>query len=77
MDVDGVLFDPAIFLRAANRVGVTAARACHVGDHPVVDVWGARSAGLRTIWKRVDYWTPPAETVPTIDRLEQLLLLLS
>ena len=42
--------DPAIFLAAAQRLGVPAAKVLFVGDHPEKDVAGARSAGMRTAW---------------------------
>jgi len=38
--------DPAIFRRAAERLGVKASRACYVGDIYAIDVVGARGAGL-------------------------------
>jgi 2-haloalkanoic acid dehalogenase type II len=42
--------DPRIFLAAAERLGVAPAQILHVGDDPVMDVAGARDAGLRTAW---------------------------
>jgi len=42
--------DPRIFRAAAQRLGVRPDRALFVGDNPVTDVAGARSAGLRTAW---------------------------
>jgi FMN phosphatase YigB (HAD superfamily) len=41
--------DPAIFLSALQAVGGDPATAVHVGDDPVLDVHGARAAGLTTI----------------------------
>ncbi len=38
-----------IFRRACARLGIEASEAIHVGDHPVNDVEGARSAGVRGI----------------------------
>jgi putative hydrolase of the HAD superfamily len=61
-----------IFTRALDALGVTAARTCHVGDHPVLDVAGARAAGLHAIWKRVPYWPPPIEPIQVIDHLSEL-----
>ena len=40
---------PSIFQRALTSVGVAADEAVHVGDNPVDDVEGARSAGVRPI----------------------------
>jgi putative hydrolase of the HAD superfamily len=42
--------DPRIFLAAAARLGVPPGRILHVGDDPVMDMAGARDAGLRTAW---------------------------
>jgi len=41
--------EAAIFLRALQAVGVAAREAVHVGDDPVLDVEGARGAGMRVI----------------------------
>ncbi len=38
-----------IFRLTLDRLGVPAAEAVHVGDDPVLDVQGARNAGLRVI----------------------------
>lgn len=42
--------DPRIFAAAAERLGVAPAEILHAGDDPVLDVVGARDAGLRTAW---------------------------
>jgi putative hydrolase of the HAD superfamily len=42
--------EAAIFELALGALGVHAAEAWHVGDHPVVDVAGARAAGLTAVW---------------------------
>jgi len=42
--------DPRIFVRALAEVGCRASQAWFVGDHPVNDVLGAATAGLRPIW---------------------------
>lgn len=41
--------DPEIFALTLRALGVEAAAAVHVGDDPVLDVLGGRSAGLRTV----------------------------
>ncbi len=64
--------DPGIFHRAVARLGVEADESLFVGDHPVVDVMGARNAGLKGIWKRDDYWEPPVEADGVIDGLYEL-----
>jgi putative hydrolase of the HAD superfamily len=41
--------DPEIFLRTLRAAGVPPGEAIHVGDDPVLDVEGARGAGMRVI----------------------------
>jgi len=41
---------PDMFIAALERAGVKPEEALHVGDHPVDDMQGAQSAGLRTLW---------------------------
>lgn len=41
--------DPAIFRRAALRLGVRVERACYVGDIYAIDALGARAAGLAPV----------------------------
>jgi putative hydrolase of the HAD superfamily len=65
--------NPRIFAQAVERLGLEPAECAFVGDHPEVDVAGARAAGLQPIWKRTPYWTPPADPVPTIDALAEIL----
>ena len=40
---------PAIFLRTLANLGVSPEDAAHVGDDPILDVEGARDAGMRVI----------------------------
>ena len=42
--------DPRAFQAALAAAGVAAHEAVHIGDHPVDDIAGAHSAGLRSIW---------------------------
>jgi putative hydrolase of the HAD superfamily len=52
----------AIFDRALSLAGVDAESALMVGDRMLQDVWGAKSLGMRAIWRRpVD--GPPQEKV--------------
>lgn len=39
-----------IFEEAVARAGVAAAETLHVGDHPEIDIVGAKEAGLCTAW---------------------------
>lgn len=42
--------DPSIFLAACEKLDVAPEEAVYVGDDPLLDVAGARNAGLRSIW---------------------------
>jgi len=46
--------DPAIYLEAACRAGVTPARAAYVGDNPARDVSGSRRAGFGMVIIMID-----------------------
>ena len=61
--------DPRIFLAAAERLGVAPAQILHVGDDPVMDVAGARDAGLRTAWinRSGESWPTELGTPPELD----------
>lgn len=47
-----------IFLATCERLGVEPAEVLHVGDDPLLDVVGARRAGLRSCWinRRRESW---------------------
>lgn len=53
--------DPSIFHHACERLGLQPAEVLHVGDDPVLDVEGARDAGLRTAW--INRGPAPANSV--------------
>ncbi len=42
--------DPRLYVWALRRLGVAAAAAVHIGDHPRWDVQGAQAAGMRAVW---------------------------
>jgi putative hydrolase of the HAD superfamily len=42
--------DKAIFLRAAQRLGVEPGDCLFVGDNPIADVLGAHACGMKTAW---------------------------
>jgi putative hydrolase of the HAD superfamily len=42
--------DPEIFVRAAERLSVTATECVFVGDNPQTDIGGAHNAGMNTVW---------------------------
>jgi hypothetical protein len=61
-----------LFHRAAQRLGVAPPEAVFVGDHSVADIAGARGTGLKTIWKRDQFWEPPLSADGVIDHLSEL-----
>ncbi|WNL45800.1 HAD family hydrolase [Dyella sp. BiH032] len=59
--------DPRIFVAAAERLGVVPEEILHVGDDPVLDVVGARDAGLKTAWINRTRVAWPEELGPAPD----------
>ena len=68
--------DFEIFRRAAARLEVDPARTVFVGDHPEVDIGGARAAGMRAVWRRDPTDSRQVEADATIEETAQLLALL-
>ena len=68
--------DRQIFGRALERLNASSAHAVFVGDHPEVDVAGARSAGMRAIWRRDPRVSRMVEADAVIEELGDLLTLL-
>ena len=76
-DAEGVSKpDVRIFLRALERLEVQPAAAAFVGDHPEVDMAGARAAGLRAVWRRDPMRSGTVEADAVIDQLEDLVAML-
>jgi putative hydrolase of the HAD superfamily len=69
--------DAAIFNRALDALGISAADAWFVGDNPEADVAGAHAAGLRAFWRRCADWSPPTVPCEAILSLDELLPLVS
>jgi len=69
--------DARPFLLAAQELGVPPQRCWFVGDHPVNDIAGAHSAGMRAIWLRGFHDWPgdlePRTTIAALADLEALL----
>lgn len=65
--------DPEIFRRAAARLGVACESCVYVGDHPVNDVQGAQSAGMRPIYINVFGRDACPAGVSEIRNLKELL----
>jgi putative hydrolase of the HAD superfamily len=73
-DTEGVSKpDPEIFRRALERLRTKPDHAVFVGDHPVVDVSGARSAGMKAVWRRNGSLPQEVEADAVIDTLSDLL----
>jgi putative hydrolase of the HAD superfamily len=68
--------DRQIFLRALERLNANPAQAVFVGDHPEVDVAGARAAGMQAIWRRDPTVSRVVEADAVIEELADLLTLL-
>ena len=68
--------DVRIFLRALERLEVKPAAAAFVGDHPEVDIAGARAAGMRGIWRRAPWRSQAVDADAVIDQLADLIALL-
>jgi len=67
---------PRIFHRAVERLGTASERALFVGDNPDVDVSGARSAGMKAVWRRDAAVSRPVDADAIIEELGSLLPLL-
>ena len=68
--------DPRIFSHALERLNAKPAHAVFVGDHPEVDVAGARAAGMQAIWRRDRSVSRTVEADAVIEELGDLLTLL-
>ncbi len=66
-----------IFQRAMNRLGVSALESVFIGDHPEVDIVGAKGAMMKTIWKRNLSWTEAKEADAIVDELKEIPLVLA
>ena len=65
--------DRQIFHRALDRLNTNPAQAVFVGDHPDVDVAGARAAGMQAIWRRDPSVSRMVEADGVIEELGDLL----
>ena len=43
-----------------------------IGDNSEADIWGAKSFGMKAIWKRDEYWEAPEIVDAVIDDLDEL-----
>lgn len=61
--------DPRIFQVAARQLGVAPDHILHVGDDPLMDIVGARDAGMRTAWinRCGEPWPAELGAAPELD----------
>lgn len=64
--------DAEIFHRATDNLGVSPDQAVMIGDNPEADIRGAKSCGMKAIWKRDAYWEVPEIVDAVIDDLDEL-----
>ena len=69
---------PYAFIEVCRRLGVRPDEAVYVGDQPIIDMCGARGAGMKTIWTPfVNNWpadVPPADfTADTLSKIIDIL----
>jgi putative hydrolase of the HAD superfamily len=62
------------FAHAVQVLGTTPATTLMIGDHPINDVAGAKSAGLRTCWLRNPRHPVPREADLCVDQLDAVEL---
>jgi FMN hydrolase / 5-amino-6-(5-phospho-D-ribitylamino)uracil phosphatase len=71
--------DPAIFLKVIEGTDLQAREVVYIGDDPLLDVEGARGAGMQAIWidRQGAQWpveiAPPAHTIRSLTELIELL----
>jgi len=49
-DVSAAKPHPAMFIEAMQRMQANPQQTLHIGDHALHDVYGARNAGIRSVW---------------------------
>lgn len=68
--------EPEIFQRAVDQLGVTVQDSIFIGDHPEVDIIGAKQAGMKAIWKRNSHWRETTKADAIMDDLNEIPVLL-
>ncbi|WP_404450971.1 HAD family hydrolase [Virgibacillus necropolis] len=48
--------DPLIFRKALNQLNTEPYQSIFVGDHPEKDIQAAHKIGMKTIWKKDNFW---------------------
>ncbi|MBQ7037835.1 MAG: riboflavin biosynthesis protein RibF [Clostridia bacterium] len=67
---------PELFRRAAARLGVAPENCVYVGDHPINDIKGAKSAGMQAIYLNTRDLDEHPNDVPEVRRLADILNIL-
>ena len=65
--------DPRIFRLALERLRTAPEHSIFVGDHPEVDVSGARGAGMKAVWRRDAEMSRVVDADAVIESLGDLL----
>jgi putative hydrolase of the HAD superfamily len=68
--------DPEIFRRALDRLETRPEHAVFVGDHPEVDISGARRAGMKAVWRRQRFLSRTVDADAVVEEVGDLLALL-
>ncbi len=67
---------PELFRRAAARLGIAPENCVYIGDHPINDIQGATSAGMRAIYLNTRELDEHPDGVPEIHKLADILNIL-
>lgn len=70
--------DPALFIYTADKIGLKPEECVYVGDHPVNDIQGALSAGMKAIRMNFGWFKDQdlREDVPVIENIIDVLKVL-
>jgi FMN hydrolase / 5-amino-6-(5-phospho-D-ribitylamino)uracil phosphatase len=71
-DVGALKPDPALFHKSIEGTDLAAAEVLYVGDDPIMDVVGSRSAGMQPVWINRDDSPWPADLEPAQHSLRSL-----
>jgi putative hydrolase of the HAD superfamily len=73
-DVGSAKPEPAMFMEACRLTGNTPEQMLHVGDEAETDIFGANTAGFRTIWinRKNETWNHQCQPHAQIESLTEL-----
>ncbi|MDH3671697.1 MAG: HAD-IA family hydrolase [Gammaproteobacteria bacterium] len=73
-DVGSAKPEPAMFMEACRLTGNTPEQMLHVGDEAETDIFGANTAGFRTIWinRKKETWNHECQPHAQIESLTEL-----